>query len=184
MGDNGWKKVGEFLKENAASGVGLVGSILTGNIPGAMATGASLVAAATGTDDPSAALARLQGDPTTMVRLKELANERDAEINRHIEAQELARLKDAQAEHAETQKTIRAGDLAEDKFVRRTRPSMAIGSLLVGLVYVLIATNPDELILATLMAPALVYMGLREIGKWKTADVLGKVARSGTAPPR
>lgn len=38
-----WGKVGGWLKDNAGTGAALVGSLLTGNAPGAIAAGISLV---------------------------------------------------------------------------------------------------------------------------------------------
>lgn len=63
-----WKEVGQWLKDNAPSGAALVGSLLTGNVPGAVAAGVSLVASATGSTDPAQSLKQLQNDPATLVR--------------------------------------------------------------------------------------------------------------------
>jgi len=171
-----WDKVGDFLKQNAAQGVGLVGAILTGNIPAAVAAGVTMVAQATGTTDPSEALAQLQGNPETMIKLKQLANERDAEINRHIEAQELMRLEDQQREHTETQTTIRAGDKADDKFIRWTRPGQSWLSLLAAIIYAFTSQAPNEYILMLLLTLPFTYAGLRQLGKWKDSDSMMKAA--------
>jgi len=69
-----WKDVGGWLKDNAGSGTALVGSLLTGNVPGAVAAGVALVSSATGSTNPNDALAALQGDPTTMIRLKRVGD--------------------------------------------------------------------------------------------------------------
>ncbi len=82
----GWDKVGSWLKENSGTGVALVGSLLTGNVPGAIASGVALVSSATGTDDPVEALAQLQGNPETMLKLKELAIQNEADIRNHLKA--------------------------------------------------------------------------------------------------
>jgi hypothetical protein len=58
-----WSKVGGWLKDNAGTGTALIGSLLTGNVPGAIAAGVSLVSGATGSNDPSEVLAQLQGNP-------------------------------------------------------------------------------------------------------------------------
>lgn len=67
-----WEEVGQFLKKNADKGVGLVGSLLTGNYAGAIAQGISMVSGATGTDDPQKSLAILQSDPKAMVELRRI----------------------------------------------------------------------------------------------------------------
>ena len=63
-----WSSVGDWIKGNAGSGAALVGSLLTGNIPGAVAAGMSLVSGATGTDNPSDALMQLQTNPDAMLK--------------------------------------------------------------------------------------------------------------------
>jgi hypothetical protein len=52
-----WKDVGDWLQKNAGTGAALVGSLLVGNVPGAVAAGVSLVASASGHATPDAALA-------------------------------------------------------------------------------------------------------------------------------
>jgi len=171
-----WDKVGAFLKENATSGAALVGSILTGNLPGAVAAGVSIVAQATGTDNPDDVLAQLQGNPQAVVRVRELALERDKEINRHIEAMALAEMEDEQAQHRESQATIRAGDVAEDKFVRWTRPGQSWLSLFAAISYAGFADSVDVLVLSALLTLPFTYAGLRQFSKWKDADMLGRIA--------
>ena len=51
-----WSAVGGWLKDNAGTGAVLVGSILTGNVPAAVAAGAALVSSATGESDPAKVL--------------------------------------------------------------------------------------------------------------------------------
>ena len=128
-----WSDVGDWLKDNAGTGVALVGSLLTGNVPGAVAAGVALVSGATGQNDPAKALAQLQTDPATVVRLRELALQEETSIREHIRAMTEAELKDKQAEHQQTQETIRSGDNAEDAFVRRTRPAQSWVSLFAAL---------------------------------------------------
>lgn len=120
-----WSDVGSWIKNNAGTGAALVGSLLTGNTPGAVAAGVALVSGATGTDDPGEALARLQADPAAMARFEELAIQKQDSIHRHLEEMTRLRLENDQKEHAEAQDTIRTGDTAEDEYVRRTRPRMA-----------------------------------------------------------
>lgn len=160
-----WQGVGSWLRNNAGTGAALVGSLLTGNIPGAVALGVSMVSSATGQADPAAALAQLQGDPASVVRLRELANQEAESIRAHIRAMEEARLRDEQAAHHETQATIRSGDNAEDAFVRRTRPGQSWLSLVAAIVYVFATGKPDEVVLGLLLTLPWAYAGLRQIGK-------------------
>lgn len=180
-----WEKVGQWIKDNAGSGAALVGSLLTGNVPGAVAAGVSLVSGATGTDDPTKALEALQNDPGTVVELRRLANEEKANIRAHIEDMERLRLEDLQKRHKETQETIRGGDTATDEFVRRTRPKMARESWAATIVYCLgcllfrmFSTDHGEIfniyIAGVLSAPAWAYLGLRTGDKVAQAMVLAK----------
>ena len=160
-----WKDVGNWVVANAGTGAALVGSLLTGNIPGAVAAGVAMVSSATGTNNPSDALLQLQTDPATMVRLKELAVQDEANIRAHIEAMTRLSLEDAQAEHHETQETIRAGDRADDRFVRWTRPGQSWLSLAAALFYGLNSATPSPEILLIMLALPLAYAGLRQVGK-------------------
>lgn len=160
-----WSDVGKWLKDNAGQGAALVGSLLTGNVPGAVAAGVAMVSSATGSADPQSALAALQQDPAAVIRLRELANQEQASIRAHIETMEHLKLEDLQSEHATTQATIQAGDKAEDPFVRRTRPAQSWVSLFAALAYVFINDQPDIYILGTLLALPWAYAGLRQVGK-------------------
>jgi hypothetical protein len=160
-----WSKVGNWLKENAGVGTALVGSLLTGNVPGAIAAGASLVAGATGTDDPDQVLAQLQSNPETMLRLRELYYQNEESVRRHLEQVSRLEMEDDQIKHRETQETIRAGDKVEDKFVRRTRPAQSWVSLLAALFYALYNESPDVMILGALLTLPWAYAGLRQVGK-------------------
>jgi len=166
-----WSDVGGFLKENKTGVAGLVGSLLTGNVVGAVSAGASMVAQATGTTNPDEALATLQSNPEAMVRLEEIAAAREAEVNRHIEStlkielqHKQAVFEDAQRSHSETQATIRNGDNAEGG-VKYVRPTHATLSLIAGIVYAFITDSPDLLILSAFLTLPFTYAGLREIGK-------------------
>lgn len=171
-----WSDVGEWLKENAPAGAALAGNLLVGNIPGAVAAGVALVSSATGTSDPAKALAALQGDPTTMLKLRELAVQEEASIREHIRLMEEARLKDEQAAHAEQQQTIRSGDNASDEYVRRTRPMMARQSWFATCGYVIgfealkaagafqVGASFDLAML--ILAPAGAYLGFRSWDKF------------------
>jgi len=168
-GSSGWAKVGNWLKGNAGTGAALVGSLLTGNVPGAVAAGVALVSSATGTNDATKALQQLQQDPATVIKLRELAVQEEANIRLHIQAMEELRLQDAQASHEQTQLTIRSGDNAEDVVVRRTRPLQSWLSLMAAIAYVGFLVYKqreiDEMVLGLFLTLPWAYAGLREIGK-------------------
>lgn len=179
-----WSDVGEWVKANAGTGAALVGSLLTGNVPGAVAAGVSLVSSATGTNDPIDALAALQGDPQTVIKLRELANQEQDSIRKHLETLERLRLEDAQKEHEQQQLTIRGGDVATDEYVRRTRPQMARQSWAATIAYclgcwVLSAFGHDIFdgyVASVLSAPAWGYLGLRTGDK--ISQAIGKKKRT------
>ena len=160
-----WKEVGNFIKGNAGKGVALVGSLLTGNIPGAIAAGVSMVSSATGTDDPALALQTLRDDPASMVKLKELYYANEESVRNHLAEMTRIKLEDEQAEHHETQETVRGGDKSGDKFVRWTRPGMSWVSLVTAIVYGLKAEAPDVMILGAFLTLPWAYAGLRQVGK-------------------
>jgi hypothetical protein len=164
MGLMNWSDVGGFLSENKTGVAGLVGSLLTGNVVGAVSAGASMVAQATGTTNPDKALATLQNDPEAMVRLEEIAAAREAEVNRHLESVMSLQFQDAQSSHSETQQTIRNGDNAEGA-VKYVRPLHATLSLFAAIYYGLSTDSPDIMILSAFLTLSLTYAGLREIGK-------------------
>jgi len=177
-----WKNVGNWLKNNAGKGTALVGSLLTGNVPGAIAAGVSLVSSATGTDDPVKALESLQVDPQTMVKLKELYYQNEESVRQHVES--MARI-DLE-EHQTTQKTIQSGDNASDEYVRRTRPQMARQSWMATIAYCLgcwvyqAFTDQsifDVYIAGILSSPAWVYNGMRTGDKFALAKQ-GKLNQS------
>lgn len=167
-----WGDVGSWIKENAGKGAALVGSLVTGNVPGAVAAGVSMISGATGTDDPAQAMATLQSDPQAVVRLRELYYQNEAAVREHLETMTRLELEDQQAEQSQTQQTIRAGDAATDEYVRRTRPEMARQSWFATVVYCLgswayQAFHPSgedifNIYLASVLsAPAWAYLGLR-----------------------
>lgn len=160
-----WKKVGSWLSSNGKGLLGIAGSIASGNIPGAVASVTSMVQQATGENTPEAALASLQGNPEAMVRLEKIARFNEADIRAHARKMHEMELEDSQRQHKETQDTIRAGDKAEDPFVRRTRPAQSWLSLMAAIAYVFITDSPDVLILGALLTLPFAYAGLRQIGK-------------------
>jgi hypothetical protein len=167
-----WSGVGEWIKGNSGTGAALVGSLLTGNVPGAVAAGVSLVSGATGTTDPAEALASLQTNPETMIRLKELVVENDQNIRKHIEEMTRLDLEDQQKAHHETQETIRAGDKSEHWLNRATRPGQSWCSLIAALAYSF-GNSPDILILSALLTLPFTYAGLRQTSK--IGDIFAKI---------
>jgi hypothetical protein len=174
-----WGKVGEWIKGNAGSGVALVGSLLTGNLPGAIAAGVSMVSSATGSDDPATALSMLQSDPASMLKLKELYYQEQENVRKHLQEMTRLGLEDKQKQHTETQTTVRAGDTSGDRFVRWTRPGQAWCSLFAAFVYVFTAPTVDVYILAALLTLSFSYAGLRQIGKGVDVISSMKVAQAG-----
>lgn len=172
-----WSSVGDWLKNNAGTGAALVGSLLTGNIPGAVAAGVALVGSATGTNDPAKALEALQTNPETVLKLRELALKEEESIRQHIRALEEMRLNDEQAAHSEQQKTIRTGDTAEDEYVRHTRPMMARQSWYATMAYIIgfealrafdvFNTGAVVELAMIVIAPAAAYLGFRSLDKFK-----------------
>jgi len=168
-----WKSVGEFISSNAATGAGLIGSLLTGNVPGAIAAGAALVSSATGSNDPTESLSILQSNPEAMLKLKELQLQNEQSIRSHLENMTRLQLEDEQASHHETQETIRNGDNSEDKLVKWTRPGQSWLSLFAALTYVFTNDNLDYMILGLLLTLPFTYAGLRQVGKGINAFKLG-----------
>lgn len=160
-----WSSVGSWIKDNAGTGAALVGSLVSGNVPGAVAAGVSLVSGATGTDDPEKALQQLQGNPEALAKLKELAYKNEDRIRQHIEDMKRIELEDRQAQHQTTQETIRNSDNSQYAFVRNTRPGQSWVSLFAALAYVFVNDQPDVMILGALLTLPWAYAGLRQVGK-------------------
>lgn len=164
-----WGGVGSWLKQNAGPGAALVGSLLTGNVPGAVAAGVAMVRSATGEAEADKVLASLQSDPATVVRLRELALQDADSVRKHLLSVAEIEARDKQAEHQETQATIRSGDNAEDIVVKRTRPLQSWASLVACFGYVAWreAAGREQNIemVMVLLALPWAYAGLRQIGK-------------------
>ena len=160
-----WKDVGAWLSRNGTEGANLVGSLLTGNLGNAVEAGVKLVSGATHYQTPDLALATLQSDPQALERLRKMANDNEASIRSYLLEMERIQLQDAQLEQKETQDTIRAGDRADDIFVRSTRPGMAWLGLLGSIAYVILMPSPNEKVFDGLMMLPYIYMGLRTFDK-------------------
>lgn len=161
-----WKDVGAWLSRNGTEGANLVGSLLTGNLGNAVEAGVKLVSGATHYQTPDLALSTLQNDPQALERLKKLANDNEASIRSHLLEMERIQLQDKQLEQKETQDTIRAGDVAEDVFVRSTRPGMAWMGLLGSIAYVTLFPTPNDWVFNGLMMLPYSYMGFRAFDKY------------------
>lgn len=165
-----WSKVGDFLKSNADKGASLIGSLLTGNVLGAVSAGASMVMSATGQETPELALEELKANPEAMVKLRELQYKNEADIRKHLEQMTLMSLQDKQKEHDTTSKVIVEGQLVAEKgFEKLSRPSMAWVSLLASIAYSFYAIMNDKevdiLVLTILSGGYFAWMGLRTIDK-------------------
>lgn len=159
-----WGKVGSFLKEFGGDGASIVGSLLMGNVQGAISKGVAMVQEATGKDDPDEAMNVLKNDPQSIVRLKEIALEEKINLREHLAKTKEMELRDKQSSHSETQKTIRAGDQipGASKWVR---PVHATISLLALIYYALTSPTPSLEVLVILSALPLAYSGLRTLDK-------------------
>lgn len=160
-----WSEVGEWLVDNASTGGALVGSLMTGNVYGAVAAGAALVQSATGETKPEKAMAILQNNPDAMVRLRELEVQDDENVRAHLRTMTELKLKDGQASHETTQQTIRNGDDSDKWWVSATRPGQSWVSLAAAIAYVFLTDNPDVMILGALLTLPWSYAGLRQVGK-------------------
>lgn len=161
-----WKEVGEWLNRNGKEGANLVGSLLTGNLGSAVEAGVKLVSGATHYSTPDLALATLQNDSQALERLRKMAYDNEASIRSHLLEMERIQLQDKQLEQKETQDTIRAGDKADDIFVRSTRPGMAWMGLLGSIAYVTLFPTPNDWVFNGLMMLPYSYMGFRAFDKY------------------
>lgn len=117
--------------------------------------------------------------PESLVELEKIKVELEKQKTRRMELE----LDDKQAEHHETQTTIRAGDSAEDEYVRHTRPWGCRLSLYAAIAYIFLfealeafskGTGANWEIAAGLMAPFLTYLG------WRSADKRGMTPGTGS----
>lgn len=157
-----WQEVGEWVKNNAGNGAALVGSLITGNVPAAVAAGVSMVSSATGTNDPTEALNQLKTERGNIEVLEKIALDNKISIRKHIEVIERIKLE----EHRESQKTIRNGDNAEG-LVKYVRPLQSTLALLYTFYYLTFVETASFEFAGLLMSLPLAYHGLRQIGKWK-----------------
>ncbi|MGF1775884.1 3TM-type holin [Vibrio nomapromontoriensis] len=104
--------------------------------------------------------------PDERIALNQLKVELEKEVTKRAEIA----AQDRQAEHHETQSTVRHSDDAKDPWVRRARPIMALTSTYATFVYVIAmsvlnalgkGTGPELGVTATLLGLAVTFMGLR-----------------------
>lgn len=136
-----WSEVGGWIKKNAGTGAALVGSLLTGNVPAAVASGVALVTSATGEAEPDAVLATLQGDPASVVRLKELYYENEQQVRDHIERMAEIDLEERRTDTADIQ-DARDRDVEirkQDPNHTNTRANLMIVGDVLGMLACLIA---------------------------------------------
>jgi len=131
----------------------------------------STAKAITGQSDGEVAVEAIIKDPALQLQYQQ------ALIAERVKYQELS-YQDKQAAHKEQQDTIRAGDKAEDEYVRHTRPMMARQSWYGTAIYVLVmeilkaasyGTGADWQIALVLMSPAAAYLGFRTGDKFAQA---------------
>lgn len=117
--------------------------------------------------------------PESMVELERIKLEMEKELTRRMELD----LNDKQAEHHETQTTIRAGDSSQDEFVRRARPTGCLRGLNFGIGYIIVmellkafnyGSGADWELAMVMVGPFLTYLG------WRTADKRGLSKGTGT----
>ncbi|CCN69767.1 hypothetical protein [Vibrio nigripulchritudo] len=89
------------------------------------------------------------------------------EMEKEVTERQRIAAEDKQAEHRETQTTIRAGDGATDKVVRWSRPLMAMISACSASYYLIVTPNPDLTVATLLLGLGATYMGLRHREKGK-----------------
>lgn len=106
------------------------------------------------------------------VELVRIYQEAELHMMRLDAERDLAHLHDQQAEHEQTQTTIRHGDQIKDEYVRHTRPAMARSSCWATLAYVLLfeglaafgkGSGASWELAAFIASPALTYLGLRTV---------------------
>lgn len=113
--------------------------------------------------------------PEQMIALTKANNEFKVQM-KSLEVQEKKDEQiDAQTEHSTTQETIRNGDNSDSKLVRFTRPLQSWASLIAAFSYVFTSDAIDVYVLGSLLTLPFTYAGLRQAGKWKTADSLLKL---------
>lgn len=165
-----WSDVGDWIKDNAGNGASLVGSLLTGNVQGAIAAGISIISGATGTNDPDKALNELKNNPEALLKLKELYYKNEDSVRVHIESMERLKLEDLQSEHKTTSSVIVEGQKnADGWFEKNSRPAMAWVSLVFSGLYVQECLSQSVeinfLALTVLSGGYFAWMGLRTLDK-------------------
>ncbi|EAQ65967.1 hypothetical protein MED121_02110 [Marinomonas sp. MED121] len=124
--------------------------------------------------------------PESLVELEQLKVELEKEKTKREELY----LQDQQAEHHETQTTIRAGDIAHDEYVRRTRPLGCRISLYFALGYIFLfeglaaidkGTGANWELASMMIAPFMTYLGWRALDKKGATKGTGSMVGDTTA---
>lgn len=129
--------------------------------------------------------------PEALIELEKIKVELEKQKTRRQELE----LNDKQAEHHETQTTIRNGDNSQDEYVRQTRPKMARQSFALMVLYIIgmevlkamdFGTGADPYLALTIGFPAGAYLGLRTLDGFapyskssgdKVSSVIGNVIK-------
>ena len=169
-----WSDVGEYLGKYGGKALKVVSAVATGGAPAGIASVVSMFTEATGETDPGKALEAFKSNPELIVKMEAIeSRERQNTLKHHRLMVELE-LDDKQKAHATTQATIQAGDKADDRLVRWTRPLQSWCSLIIAGVYSMSETIDIAVLMVWLTLP-FAYAGLRQIGKGIDSKTLGKV---------
>ncbi len=163
----------DWLKKLAGYAPDIAAAVMTGGtslaVTGLRILGKELLGneAATESDVAQA----IQGaTPEQLVELQRVNNEFKLEVLR-------AQNQDKQSEHETTQKTIMNGDNSDSVIVKLTRPLHATASLGYCFYYIQTKDTVDVMIVSALLALPFAYSGLRQLGKWKTAQSLTQISK-------
>lgn len=115
-----------------------------------------------------------QASPEQLVNLTRCNNEFKAEMKRLENEAARDKQVDAQREHDTTQETIRNGDNSQKWWVSATRPAQSWCCMFIA-AWLAHNDKPFEIVMAFLAITG-AYFGLRQFGKWKTADSLSKIS--------
>ncbi|AZU97877.1 hypothetical protein [Vibrio phage LP.1] len=179
-----WNKIKEFIGGAAP----IVGSLFGGPVGGAVG---ALVASTLGVEnEPEAILEELKSNPDAILKIKQMESDERKQLRELEYKSEIAKLNDKQAQHEQTQLTIRNGDNATDMEVRRTRPHIAKVSFYSGAAYVFIleligayghGSGASFEMAGVLFSPVLTYMGLRTVDAFSPKGKTGEAVRAVTS---
>jgi hypothetical protein len=165
-----WKKLLDHLKGIAPMVVGAAGTAAGGPLVGGVL--ANVARSITGKGDLDDAAGAIFGDPDLMVKMEQLAVERE----KNEQDAEIRRLELASKQQEMVNLTMQAEAKADDKWTRRWRPyfgyvaATAFGLQIVGVVYIMVTGGDPELIarvvsLTPIWTPALAVLGVTSWGR-------------------